>query len=232
VPISRHHAARHKAPRSHQRTWGRFAGGRAGVVRTSGVTAAVALVGAAAVAVGIGVHTVGADENPQQTAATAGAGSQAGEAFHGTLSKHRSTPQEFSRSASRPVLASEQRATKAKHLPVNRQALSRGISETVQATDPRDIAMSMLGDHGWSSSEFSCLDSLWLSESNWSISASNSSSGAYGIPQALPGEKMASAGADWRTNPATQIEWGLEYIESNYGSPCSAWYFKEGSGWY
>ena len=90
----------------------------------------------------------------------------------------------------------------------------------------------MLGDYGWSSDQFSCLDSLWVSESNWNVSATNSSSGAYGIPQSLPAEKMASAGSDWRTNPGTQIEWGLTYIQSSYGSPCNAWYFKQGNNWY
>jgi hypothetical protein len=121
---------------------------------------------------------------------------------------------------------------KLKQLPVTKQDVSGAVTQTVQPTDPRQIAMAMLPGYGWSSSEFSCLDSLWVSESNWNIAATNSSSGAFGIPQALPGEKMASAGADWRTNPATQIKWGLTYIQSSYGSPCSAWSFKEGNGWY
>ncbi len=228
----RHLAARHKAPRSLKRTMGRFAGDIAGVVPASGVTGAVALVGAAGVAVGIGVFTVGADAEPQQTAASAGSGSKADEAIQGIVGKHRGTGEEVSRSASRPALAADQRETKAKHLPVSRQAVAGYLSETVEATDPRDIAMSMLGDYGWSSEEFSCLDSLWVSESNWNPSATNPSSGAYGIPQSLPAEKMATAGADWRTNPATQIEWGLDYIESSYGSPCNAWYFKQGNNWY
>jgi hypothetical protein len=90
----------------------------------------------------------------------------------------------------------------------------------------------MLGDFGWSSDQFSCLDALWTSESNWNPYAENSSSGAYGIPQALPPEKMASAGPDWRSNSATQIRWGLEYIRSSYGSPCGAWYFKSANAWY
>ena len=92
--------------------------------------------------------------------------------------------------------------------------------------------MAMLGSYGWSSSQFSCLDSLWDHESGWNVSAANPSSGAYGIPQALPGSKMASAGADWQTNPATQIAWGLGYIQSLYGSPCGAWAHEESAGWY
>ncbi len=70
------------------------------------------------------------------------------------------------------------------------------------------------------------------SESGWRVDADNPSSSAYGIPQALPGSKMASAGADWATNPVTQIRWGLGYIADRYGSPCSAWSFKNGNGWY
>jgi hypothetical protein len=97
---------------------------------------------------------------------------------------------------------------------------------------PQQIAQAMLGSYGWSASQFSCLQPLWNAESGWNASASNPSSGAFGIPQALPGSKMASAGADWQTNPATQIRWGLGYIRSVYGSPCSAWSHEEAYGWY
>ncbi|MCB8954873.1 MAG: transglycosylase SLT domain-containing protein [Nocardioides sp.] len=85
---------------------------------------------------------------------------------------------------------------------------------------------------GFSSDQFGCLDSLWMRESGWNPSAQNASSGAYGIPQSLPGSKMASAGADWATNPATQIKWGLGYIQDRYGSPCGAWGHSESYGWY
>lgn len=97
---------------------------------------------------------------------------------------------------------------------------------------PQQIAMGMLGSYGWPASQFSCLNSLWNAESGWNPSASNPSTGAYGIAQALPGSKMASAGADWETNPATQIRWGLGYIQQLYGSPCGAWAHEEASGWY
>jgi hypothetical protein len=96
----------------------------------------------------------------------------------------------------------------------------------------QQIAMGMLGSYGWSSSQFSCLDSLWNEESGWNVYATNPSSGAYGIPQALPGSKMASAGPDWQTDAATQIRWGLTYIKSLYGSPCGAWAHEEADGWY
>ena len=97
---------------------------------------------------------------------------------------------------------------------------------------PQQIAEQMLSQFGWSSSQFSCLQPLWALESGWNIYASNPSSGAYGIPQALPGSKMASAGPDWQSNAATQIRWGLTYIHGTYGSPCAAWSHEEADGWY
>lgn len=90
------------------------------------------------------------------------------------------------------------------------------------------IARGYVGSDG----EFSCLVALWEKESNWNVGAMNSSSGAYGIPQSLPGSKMASAGADWQTNPDTQIRWGLGYIQGRYGSPCGAWSHSQANGWY
>jgi hypothetical protein len=97
---------------------------------------------------------------------------------------------------------------------------------------PQDIALAMLPQYGWDSSQFGCLDDLWYGESKWDPFAENPYSGAYGIPQALPGYKMATAGPDWETNPATQIEWGLGYIQDRYGSPCAANDFKLSNGWY
>lgn len=93
-------------------------------------------------------------------------------------------------------------------------------------------ARAMLGNYGWGDDQFSCLVSLWNKESGWNYQAYNSSSGAFGIPQALPGSKMASAGADWQTNAATQVAWGLGYISGRYGSPCSAWGHSQSVGWY
>ena len=98
--------------------------------------------------------------------------------------------------------------------------------------DPRSAARAMLGSFGWGSSQFSCLDALWTKESGWNVHADNPTSSAYGIPQALPGSKMASAGADWATNPVTQIRWGLGYIRSTYGTPCGAWAHSQAHNWY
>lgn len=98
--------------------------------------------------------------------------------------------------------------------------------------DPRALAKLMLGQFGWGQDQFGCLDSLWTKESNWNVHAVNAGSGAYGIAQALPGSKMASVGSDWQTNAATQIKWGLQYIQSRYGSPCSAWGHSQAMNWY
>lgn len=92
----------------------------------------------------------------------------------------------------------------------------------------REMAASR---YGWGDDQFSCLDSLWTKESGWNYQAYNPS-GATGIPQALPGSKMASAGGDWQTNAATQIAWGLGYISSVYGAPCAAWGHSQASNWY
>jgi hypothetical protein len=112
------------------------------------------------------------------------------------------------------------------------QSPAGAVSMTAASGSPRQIAQAMLGSFGWSSSQFSCLDPLWAHESGWSVSAYNAGSGAFGIPQALPGSRMASAGPDWRTNAATQITWGLDYIKGTYGSPCGAWSHEEATGWY
>ena len=94
------------------------------------------------------------------------------------------------------------------------------------------IAFDMIAGYGWGQGEFDCLVALWNKESHWNVYAHNKSSGAYGIPQALPGDKMATVGADWATNPVTQITWGLGYISGRYGTPCGAWGHSQAKGWY
>ncbi|MER6951673.1 transglycosylase SLT domain-containing protein [Nonomuraea sp. NPDC000554] len=93
------------------------------------------------------------------------------------------------------------------------------------------IAKPMVAKRGWSQAQFSCLERLWARESGWNHRA-GSGSGAYGIPQALPGHKMSSSGRDWRTNPRTQIAWGLAYIKGRYGTPCGAWAHFRSHHWY
>lgn len=103
----------------------------------------------------------------------------------------------------------------------------------VQRGTNRALGQQMAADlYGWSGDQWSCLDNLWARESGWSHTSENRSSGAYGIPQALPGSKMAIYGADWQTNPATQIKWGLAYIQGRYGTPCGAWGHFTATNWY
>ncbi|WP_406037969.1 lytic transglycosylase domain-containing protein [Micromonospora sp. NBC_00898] len=96
----------------------------------------------------------------------------------------------------------------------------------------RAIGCALMLDEGFGIDQFPCLDKLWTKESGWNHKAYNSGSGAYGIPQALPGSKMGSVAADWKTNPATQIKWGLGYIEGRYDDPCGAWSHSQSTGWY
>jgi hypothetical protein len=94
------------------------------------------------------------------------------------------------------------------------------------------IAFNMLPSFGFNANtQYPCLNDIWTRESGWRYNAENAS-GAYGIPQALPGSKMASAGSDWETDPTTQIKWGLGYIQGRYGTPCAAWTFWQANGWY
>ena len=96
----------------------------------------------------------------------------------------------------------------------------------------QEYAREACKNYGWSDGEFGALVKLWNRESGWNPNTRNSSSGAYGIPQALPASKMASAGSDYMTNYKTQIRWGLSYISSRYGSPSSAWSYFQSNGWY
>lgn len=114
---------------------------------------------------------------------------------------------------------------------VARQKVRQGLLARAQS-DPKAVGRLLAADRGWGAQQFGCLESLWNKESGWRWNANNSGSGAYGIPQALPGSKMASAGSDWATNPATQIRWGLSYIAGRYGTPCSAWAHSRAVNWY
>jgi hypothetical protein len=131
-----------------------------------------------------------------------------------------------------PKLASRVSATQA-----SSGTTGGGGGTTINAPPPnpgtaQSTAYNMMSSFGFDpKSQFPCLDNIWTRESGWNYQAENAS-GAFGIPQALPGSKMASAGADWQTNPATQIKWGLGYIKSIYGTPCNAWAFWQGHGYY
>jgi hypothetical protein len=106
---------------------------------------------------------------------------------------------------------------------------------SVVAVEPgtaQALGKELAAARGWGDDQFACLLALWNKESGWRVNAENKSSGAYGIPQALPGTKMATVADDWRTNPATQITWGLNYIGGRYGDPCGAYAHSQAKGWY
>ena len=96
----------------------------------------------------------------------------------------------------------------------------------------RRIGCALTLEWGFGLDQMPCLDKLWTKESGWTTTSTNQSSGAYGIPQALPADKLSKYGSDWRTNPATQIKWGLDYIKGRYSSPCGAWSFFLSHNWY
>lgn len=97
----------------------------------------------------------------------------------------------------------------------------------------RHLGSQMAAQRGWTGSQWNCLNALWQKESGWSHTIWNKQgSGAYGIPQALPGSKMSSHGSDWKTNPRVQIAWGLDYVAGRYGTPCGAWSHSQRRGWY
>ncbi|GAB1640234.1 hypothetical protein [Krasilnikovia sp. MM14-A1259] len=132
--------------------------------------------------------------------------------------------------------AAAHRATATAHHKTPRKAPSARKSPKAHAVaTPREakaVAREMVSARGWSTKQYKCLVKLWTRESHWRVTAKNSSTRAYGIPQALPGRKMRSAGTSWQTDAATQILWGLRYIDGRYGSPCRAWHHSQSTGWY
>jgi len=192
-------------------------------------------------AVGSGALSLSADGDPDNSqttslsdlgAAAAGTGSPVLSTGDGAQTEAEAAEEAR---ALAPVTRSDSRA---KADPLKKDTLALGAGNTMSRSedlsdeDPRDIARALLSTFGWDDDQFGCLDSLWTRESNWNVHADNPNSTAYGIPQALPGSKMSSAGADWATNPVTQIKWGLGYIEDRYGSPCSAWGHSQSHGFY
>lgn len=142
-------------------------------------------------------------------------------------------------SGEQPVVSAQ------RHVPAGETALSvvrdgyrvtkRPVAPAAGMPDPgtsKAIAWELLVARGWDTAQYDCLVALWQRESGWNHFAMNPTSGAYGIPQSLPGTKMASAGADWATNPRTQIVWGLGYIAGRYGTPCGAWEHSQAKNWY
>jgi len=141
----------------------------------------------------------------------------------------RRAAQEAARVAEEQRLADEEAARVAEE---QRLAAERAAVVAAAVADPRSVGRALAAERGWGGEQFGCLDRLWTKESGWKHTADNPTSSAYGIPQALPGKKMASEGADWESNPITQIRWGLGYIDDVYGTPCSAWGHSQRVDWY
>jgi tellurite resistance protein len=218
-PFRRTVAPKHRARRT--------TGLRRALVRQS--TLAGVAVAATAAAVTAGIASTGELSDPTVAAAALVASSDREVSADERTALEASREQRLSRSDRRPAVD----RTKASLL--QRESRSGGQvskDKDLGGGDPRLIAQGMLPQFGFSADQFSCLDSLWTKESGWNPAADNPTSSAFGIPQALPGSKMASAGADWATNPATQIRWGLGYIADVYGSPCSAWSHSQANNWY
>ena len=112
-------------------------------------------------------------------------------------------------------------------------AVSRQVELARTPLGAKKVAKSILFDeYGFEEKEYKCLNQLWTQESNWNYKSRNKKSGAHGIPQALPASKMNVVSTDWRTNPVTQIRWGLRYISIRYETPCKAWAKHKRSNWY
>jgi hypothetical protein len=160
------------------------------------------------------------------------------------LEQERQTLIEMTAAAKTLTVASKPTMTDPEQILEQQNSNTASSSETTGGAGPATLAApanptaaqatakALLADFGFSSSQWSCLFSLWERESTWNIYAENAASGAYGIPQSLPGDKMASAGPDWQTDAATQIRWGLGYIKQVYGTPCSAWANEVNYGYY
>jgi hypothetical protein len=218
VTKSDKYAPKHRAPGKHK------------AVRTApqrALRSSLLLTSVAAVTTGLVVSN-GVLGTPAGTAA----GDLAAAAVQGVESI--STDAQLERRAETPVVSRSDRrgTTDARKVAAlsagNGPAITR--TEDLSTGDPRDIARALLPEYGFGDSEFDCLDSLYESESGWRIDADNPSSSAYGIPQALT--ELHALPADYMTSAESQIRWGLGYIHDTYGTPCGAWSFKSGNGWY
>lgn len=180
-------------------------------ISTRGVAVATSVV-VASTGLTAAVHAVAAQPDPRAATTVSRAGKQPTEA----ADRHRAAR-----------IARAARAGRA------RERASRGSPRTVAAGGARGIAASIAARrYGWGADQIACLDSLWEQESGWDVHARNRTSGAYGIPQALPGSKMGASGEDWRDDATTQVQWGLGYIDATYGSPCGALGSFRSAGWY
>lgn len=194
-----------------------------------GAKNAVLFSGAAMFATGLSISAgVAHSESPSHTLLKLSAGKS-----HLTVSELASREQSASRSSDRQAAQTSAKTTALKAAELTTAtgvAVTR--SEDLSQSDPKLLTKRLMAQYGLSSADFNCVDQIWSGESGWNVHANNPWSSAYGIPQALPGSKMASAGPNWRDSAETQIRWGLNYIANRYGSGCAAWSFKQSHGWY
>jgi flagellar biosynthesis GTPase FlhF len=164
----------------------------------------------------------------QQATAQAGAADAAAKKSAQEAARQQAAEDAASKKAAAEEAAAEKAAEREAELAASRSS-ARDFAQQSSYTisEVQSMARQIVG-----ASQFQCFSNIVDHESGWDYQASNPSSGAYGLVQALPGSKMASAGADWRTNPATQIKWGLNYMNDRYGSPCGAWDFWQANNWY
>ena len=181
---------------------------------------------------GLGQHTTAYESATANTAAAKAAAAKAAAARAAAARAAAAKAAAAKAAAAKAAAAKAAAQQPAPTQQATQQQAAQQPAATAPSGSPQQIAQQMLSQFGWSSGQFSCLQPLWQQESGWNIYASNPSTGAYGIPQALPGSKMASAGPDWESNAATQIRWGLTYIQGLYGSPCGAWAHEQADGWY
>ncbi|WP_405723857.1 lytic transglycosylase domain-containing protein [Streptomyces sp. NBC_01537] len=145
----------------------------------------------------------------------------------------RKTVEETARKAAAKAAAAKKKAADeaaeaAKAAAAKKKALEAPVQASYTVAEVQAMAEAIIGDE----TQFQCFSNIVTRESGWRYTATNASSGAYGLMQALPGSKMSSVGDDWRTNPKTQIKWGLNYMNSRYDSPCGAWSFWQANHWY
>ena len=223
------HAPRHAARRHSGTTRAaRTALGRP--VVTAGVAAALLSVGALAATAGGGTASAEpltfAVDGLTSTTSTEQTKTEQADAVRVAADRSATNVQRSAAAAK----AAEVEKAKAVALAKQRKAAAERATRAAERTriianaqeDPKSVARMLLPEFGYGQAQWPCLDQLWIGESDWRWSVANPSSGAYGIPQSLPGKKMATMGSDWRTNPVTQIRWGLDYIKKSYGTPCNA----------
>lgn len=220
------HAARHAAPARQSATANALA-----VVRRPAVSSSLAL---AVLATGTAGFSAGDKGSPASFTVSAAAQAESNEQANlqiedaGRLAADRGAALDAA-NANAGVEQEKARVRAAAIAKARKEAAERAAREAERKRliadareNPKAAAQALMGDYGFGADQWGCLEQLWIGESGWNYKAENPSSGAYGIPQSLPASKMSSVADDWRTNPVTQIKWGLKYIKDAYGSPCAA----------